>query len=52
MRKIEHIGIAVKNLETSNNLFEKLFGAPPYKQEEVASEGVKTYLFMNGPQQD
>jgi len=49
MRKIEHIGIAVNNLETSNLLFEKLFGNPPYKQEEVASEGVKTSFFMNGP---
>ena len=49
MRKIEHIGIAVKDLETSNLLFEKLFGAPAYKQEEVASEGVKTSFFMNGP---
>lgn len=49
MRKIEHIGIAVKNLETSNLLFEKLFGNPPYKEEEVASEGVKTSFFMNGP---
>ena len=49
MKKIEHIGIAVKNLETSNLLFEKLFGNPPYKEEEVASEGVKTSFFMNGP---
>ena len=49
MRKIEHIGIAVKNLEVSNKLFEKLFGNPPYKEEEVASEGVKTSFFMNGP---
>ena len=49
MKKIEHIGIAVKSLETSNLLFEKLFGAPAYKQEEVASEGVKTSFFMNGP---
>ena len=49
MRKIEHIGIAVKSIETSNVLFEKLFGAPAYKQEEVASEGVKTSFFMNGP---
>ncbi len=49
MRKIEHIGIAVKNLEVSNILFEKLFGVPSYKQEEVASEGVKTSFFMNGP---
>ena len=49
MRKIEHIGIAEKNLETSNLLFEKLFGQHPYKEEEVASEGVKTSFFMNGP---
>ena len=49
MRKIEHIGIAVKNLQESNLLFEKLFGNPPYKEEEVASEGVKTSFFMNGP---
>jgi methylmalonyl-CoA/ethylmalonyl-CoA epimerase len=49
MRKIEHIGIAVKSLETSNLLFEKLFGQAPYKQEEVISEGVKTSFFMNGP---
>jgi methylmalonyl-CoA/ethylmalonyl-CoA epimerase len=49
MRKIEHIGIAVKDLKTSNSIFEKLFGAPPYKSEEVESEGVKTSFFMNGP---
>ena len=49
MRKIEHIGIAVKNLQESNLLFEKLFGNPPYKEEEVESEGVKTSFFMNGP---
>lgn len=49
MRKIEHIGIAVKNLEASNLLFEKLFGQPPYKEEEVVSEGVKTSFFLNGP---
>lgn len=49
MKKIEHIGIAVKNLEVSNALFEKLFGEAPYKQEEVLSEGVKTSFFKNGP---
>lgn len=49
MRKIEHIGIAVKNLEESNDLFSKLFGNPPYKTEEVVSEGVNTSFFMNGP---
>jgi len=49
MRKIEHIGIAVKDLEVSNLLFEKLFGAPAYKFEEVESEGVTTSFFKNGP---
>jgi methylmalonyl-CoA/ethylmalonyl-CoA epimerase len=49
MRKIEHIGIAVKDLEVSNLLFEKLFGAPAYKFEEVESEGVTTSFFQNGP---
>lgn len=49
MRKIEHIGIAVKNLEVSNKVFEKLFGNPAYKEETVASEGVKTSFFLNGP---
>ncbi len=49
MDKIEHIGIAVKDLETSNALFAKIFGAPHYKMEEVASEGVRTSFFMSGP---
>ena len=49
MRKIEHIGIAVKDLEVSNLVFEKLFGAPAYKYEVVESEGVSTSFFMNGP---
>ncbi len=49
MKKIEHIGIAVSNLEEASLIYEKLFGAPSYKQEEVASEGVKTAFFMNGP---
>ena len=49
MNKIEHIGIAVKNLDVSNLIFEKLFGAPPYKSEEVEREGVNTSFFMNGP---
>jgi methylmalonyl-CoA/ethylmalonyl-CoA epimerase len=48
MRKIEHIGIAVKDLEVSNLLFGKLFDASAYKQEEVASEGVKTSFFRSG----
>jgi len=49
MRKIDHIGIAVHNLENSNELFSKLFGQAAYKTEEVASEGVKTSFFMCGP---
>lgn len=49
MRKIEHIGIAVNDLEVSNLVFEKLFGAPAYKFEEVESEGVRTSFFKNGP---
>lgn len=49
MQKIEHIGIAVKDLEVSNLIFEKLFGAPSYKTEEVPSEGVITSFFKSGP---
>jgi len=48
MNKIEHIGIAVKNLETSNELFTKLFGKKHYKVEEVKSEGVSTSFFLIG----
>ena len=49
MDKIEHIGIAVKDLETSNALFTKLFGIGNYKVEEVVNEGVKTSFFKAGP---
>ena len=49
INKIEHIGIAVKDLETSNLLFEKLLGTAPYKSEEVQSEGVLTSFFKSGP---
>jgi len=49
MKKIEHIGIAVKNLEVSNLIFEKLLGAPAYKFEDVESEGVSTSFFATGP---
>lgn len=48
MNKIEHIGIAVKNMEASNRLFAKLLGKEPYKIEEVASEGVRTSFFEVG----
>jgi methylmalonyl-CoA/ethylmalonyl-CoA epimerase len=49
MKKIEHIGIAVKDLEVSNKLFASLFGEAHYKEEEVLSEGVKTSFFKSGP---
>ncbi len=49
MNKIEHIGIAVKDLKTSNKLFESLFGTPHYKVESVESEGVNTSFFKAGP---
>jgi methylmalonyl-CoA/ethylmalonyl-CoA epimerase len=48
MLKIEHLGIAVKNIEQSNSLFEKLLNTPPYKIEEVATEGVLTSFFKIG----
>lgn len=46
--RLEHIGIAVKDLESSNELFTKLLGVAYYKIEEVASEYVKTAFFQNG----
>ena len=49
MDKVEHMGIAVKNLEASNKLFEKLLGKAHYKIEEVESEGVRTSFFKTGP---
>lgn len=48
MKKLEHIGIAVKNLEESNALFARLLGVPHYKIEEVESEGVRTSFFRVG----
>jgi methylmalonyl-CoA/ethylmalonyl-CoA epimerase len=48
LNKIEHLGIAVKNLEESNLLFEKLLGTAAYKQEEVTSENVITSFFNTG----
>lgn len=49
MVRIEHIGIAVKELDKANELFKKLFGEAAYKEEEVASEGVTTSFFGVGP---
>jgi methylmalonyl-CoA/ethylmalonyl-CoA epimerase len=48
IKKIEHIGIAVKNIQESNLLFQKLFGKAHYKIETVSSEGVNTSFFMLG----
>jgi methylmalonyl-CoA/ethylmalonyl-CoA epimerase len=48
MNKIEHIGIAVKDLDLSCDLYEKLLGIPAYKREEVVSEGVSTAFFLTG----
>lgn len=48
MRKIEHLGIAVSNIEESNALYTKLLGTEPYKTETVESEGVKTSFFRVG----
>ena len=50
INKIEHIGIAVTDLKKSEDLFEKLLGKKPYKNEEVASEGVVTSFFKMGNQ--
>jgi len=48
MVKIEHIGIAVKDIEAANETYRKLFGYEHYKTEEVASEGVTTSFFKCG----
>ena len=48
IKKIEHIGIAVKSLQNSNDLFKKLFGKEHYTVESVESEGVSTSFFQLG----
>lgn len=48
MKNIEHIGIAVKDMKTSKELFSKLLNTEAYKSEEVASEGVETVFFKTG----
>ncbi len=47
MQKIEHIGIAVKDLDIAEKLYEKLLGVSSYKREEVASEHVITSFFRS-----
>lgn len=48
MKKIEHIGIAVKDIEASEELFSKLFQVNPYKREVVDSQGVLTSFMRIG----
>jgi methylmalonyl-CoA/ethylmalonyl-CoA epimerase len=48
MRKIEHLGIAVKNINESARLYEALLGKASYKTEKVESEGVSTMFFEIG----
>ena len=48
MKKIEHLGIAVANLQESITMFEKLLNTTCYKTEEVVSEGVRTAFFQLG----
>ena len=48
MLKVEHIGIAVRSLEASLPLFEKLLNAPCYKTELVKTEQVNTAFFKQG----
>ena len=48
MQKIEHIGIAVRDLDQSEKIYEKILGTPSYKREMVESEGVITSFFKLG----
>ena len=48
MNKIEHIGIAVKNIQSANLVFEKILGASSYKEELVSTEQVNTSFFKVG----
>lgn len=48
MKKVEHIGIAIRSLKDAEDLFSRLLNGQPYKQEEVVSEGVVTSFFQIG----
>lgn len=48
MLKIEHLGIAVKDLAVSIQLYEQLLNTPCYKKEVVPTEGVSTAFFSTG----
>jgi methylmalonyl-CoA/ethylmalonyl-CoA epimerase len=49
MNKIEHIGIAVSDLQAAGSLYEKLLNTTIYKTEEVSTEGVITAFLQSGP---
>lgn len=49
MQKVEHIGIAVRDLAAANALYERLLGVAPYKEEVVEAQGVRTAFFRVGP---
>ena len=49
MRKIEHIGIAVQDIDAAETTYTKLFGKGPYKREVVEDQGVITSFFKCGP---
>ena len=46
--RVEHIGIAVKEMQSANTLFESLLGISNYKVESVESENVSTAFFKTG----
>lgn len=48
IKKIEHLGIAVKDINAANTLYEGLLGIKPYKTEKVESENVITSFFKTG----
>jgi methylmalonyl-CoA/ethylmalonyl-CoA epimerase len=48
IKRVEHIGIAVKDIRNANALFERLLGMSPYKSERVESEAVETSFFQTG----
>jgi methylmalonyl-CoA/ethylmalonyl-CoA epimerase len=49
MIRIEHLGIAVKDLSAAEDVYTRLLGVAPYKREAVESEGVITSFFQVGP---
>ncbi len=48
MRKLEHVGIAVKNLDEADKLYTRMLGSEPYKHELVPTEGVVTSFYRLG----